>query len=417
MRSMEPTATTFEFLAQAGQLLLEYNESSKEIDATLRATANSLTNHPVDVSIHYNGIVLSLGEEVPVSKTVRELRYNQALLANAHDVLRQVRCREIDAGAAIELLNAAVRETPKHSPWLVAVMLGIAAASLARILGADFGAMTIAGLASAIGLIVRKLLGYKHVALLVHPFGAALIGAVLGGVAIRFGWTATPGLALIVPSLMLVPGPHLLNGLFDLFDNYVPMAVSRLALATAIVMASAVGIVWGIEITLPEVPIATHDAVMEQLTLIADMGLAALVTCGFALFYNATWQQTLLAAVGGMAGHGARFVALGFAIRVEIATLIGGLVVGAVAAWIGRKRMTPVAVIAFAGAVTMMPGVQMYRALAGTLKVSRLRGNADPELLAAAMGHAFQSAVVVLALALGLIIAEKAIERLQKTDF
>jgi len=49
---------------------------------------------------------------------------------------------------------------------------------------------------------------------------------------------------------MLIPGPHLLNGLFDLIDNYVPMSLARLGLATAIIIASALGIALGIELTL-----------------------------------------------------------------------------------------------------------------------------------------------------------------------
>ena len=103
-------------------------------------------------------------------------------------------------------------------------MLGIAAASLAGLLGADGGAMFVVGLATGLGLIVRQALGRRHFSLLTLPLSAAFIGAALGGLAIRLGWTRTPGLALIVPSLMLIPGPHLINGILDLVDNYVPMS-------------------------------------------------------------------------------------------------------------------------------------------------------------------------------------------------
>jgi uncharacterized membrane protein YjjB (DUF3815 family) len=171
---------------------------------------------------------------------------------------------------------------------------------------------------------------------------------------------------------MLVPGPHLLNGLFDLVDNHVPMSVARLALATGILFASAAGIVLGIELTLSEIPPAGQTAAADHLNLPLDMLLAGLVTCGFAVFYNASWQQTFLAAIGGMAGHGTRFLALQSGVRIEMATLFGALLVGIVAAAIARYYKTPVAVIAFAGAVTMMPGVQMYRALGGALQIARM---------------------------------------------
>ena len=98
-------------------------------------------------------------------------------------------------------------------------------------------------MATGLGLAARQELGRRHFSVLTLPFVAALIGAVLGGIAIRLGWTRTPGLALIVPSLILVPGPHFINGLLDLFDNYLPMSISRLTLAISIVMAAALGII------------------------------------------------------------------------------------------------------------------------------------------------------------------------------
>jgi uncharacterized membrane protein YjjB (DUF3815 family) len=216
---------------------------------------------------------------------------------------------------------------------------------------------------------------------------------------------------------MLVPGPHLLNGLFDLVDGYIPMALARLALSTGILFASAVGIVLGIELTLSEIPSAGQLALAGQLNLLQDMLLAGLVALGFALFYNATWHQALLSSIGGMAGHGTRFWAVESDIRLESATLFGGLVVGAIAALIARRCKMPVAVIAFAGAVTMMPGVQMYRTFGGALQMARLKGEIDPTRMSATLGDALQSTFVIAALALGLIVATRtvpALLRLQK---
>src|SRR4029079_3878629 len=134
--------------------------------------------------------------------------------------------------------------------------------------------------------------------LLTLPFAAGFIGAVLGGLAIRLNWTRTPELVLIVPSLMLIPGPHLINGLLDLVDNYVPMSIARLGLATSILIATAIGIALGIQLTLQEFPLAQNvDA--DHLNVFLDMFLAGLVTIGFAVFYNTTWPHTWMATAGG----------------------------------------------------------------------------------------------------------------------
>ena len=104
---------------------------------------------------------------------------------------------------------------------------------------ATMAAYVVAGLSTALGLVARQWLGRHKYNLLTLPLTAAFIGAVFGGLAIRLGWTQTPGLALIVPSLMLVPGPHLINGLQDVVDNLMPMGIARLGLALSILLACA----------------------------------------------------------------------------------------------------------------------------------------------------------------------------------
>jgi uncharacterized membrane protein YjjB (DUF3815 family) len=218
--------------------------------------------------------------------------------------------------------------------------------------------------------------------------------------------TITPGLAVIVPSLMLVPGPHLINGLLDLIDNYLPMSVARLALASAILLASALGIILGIELVFTELPTADQTAT-DHLNLISDMFLAGIVTCGFAMYYNAAWKHIGMAAAGGMVGHGLRYLALGAGCRLELATFVGGFAVGIVAAVIARVCKVPFAVVAFAGAVTMMPGLQMYRSLGGALQLARSKEASGLPTIAGTLGNASQAFLVVSALAVGLIFAAR----------
>jgi uncharacterized membrane protein YjjB (DUF3815 family) len=246
------------------------------------------------------------------------------------------------------------------------------------------------------------------------PLTAGFIGAVLGGIAIRLGWTHTPGLVLIVPALMLVPGPHLINGLLDLVDNFIPMGLARLGLATSILVASALGIIIGIEATLPALPLAEPGVRTDHLNVFSDMILAGIVAIGFAVFYNTAWPQVGLATAGGMIGHGLRFMALEAGWRLEDATFLGALAVGVVSAWIARSYKLPIAVISFAGAVTMMPGIQMYRALGGSLQLSRLQDTMELPAIAGTLGDALQACWVVAALAMGLIIAARVVPMLAR---
>jgi uncharacterized membrane protein YjjP (DUF1212 family) len=399
-----------ELLACAGRLLLEFNESTGSIHRALTETARKITDEKLELAVTYGGVVVSIGNGTPQLEPVQELRYNAALQARVRSILDAVGNGTLEPAAALAALERAEADTPRHPRWLAATLLGLAAACLALILGADFGAAVVAGVSTALGLVARQELHKHHFSLLTLPLAAAFIGAVLGGLAIRFGWTRTPGLVLIVPSLMLIPGPHLLNGMFDMIDNYVPMSLARLGLAIAIIFASALGIVLGIELTLSGPPIAEQTAKSDYLNLISDMLLAGVVTCGFAIFYNAAWAQIAMAAVGGMVGHGLRYVALEAGARVEVATFLGGLAVGVVSAFIARSYKIPFAVIAFAGAVTMMPGLQMYRALGGLLQLAQDKSEAELSKIAGTLGDLSQATVVVGALALGLIIAARSVQ-------
>jgi uncharacterized membrane protein YjjP (DUF1212 family) len=398
-----------ELLVRAGRLLLEHNESTGVVHRALTATARALTSDTCHIVLSYSGVAVSLAGEGPVVEPVRELRYNNAVLARVHRALEQLRRGELDPATALTFLDRVEADTPRHSRWLVVVVLGVAAASLAAVLGADAGAMTVAGVATSLGLLARQELGRRHFSLLTLPLIAAFIGAVLGGLAIRLNWAKAPDLVLLVPALMMVPGPHLINGLLDLIDNHLPMSLARLELATGILLASTLGIVLGMELTLADNLPAQQPASEDHLNLVLDMVLAGIVTCGFAVSYNTAWGQVGMAALGGIVGHGLRFLALGAGARLEAATFLGGLAVGVVSSWMARSKQAPLAVIAFAGAVTMMPGLHIYRAFGGALHLARHGTQTDSVVVAATLGNACQAFLVVSGLALGLVFGARAV--------
>jgi len=393
-------------LASAGRLLLEYNDSTNNICRALQKTAKAISNLDCEAAVTYSGITVTLGTEAPLRMPVRELRYNAALQARVHAILRKLQAGQLDSAAGQKLLYDVEATTPRHPLWLRVVCLGVAAACLAMLLKADQGALIAAGISTGLGLAARHELARRHFNLLTLPLVAGFMGAVCGGFAYRMGWTQTPALALIVPSLMLVPGPHLINSLLDLVDNHLTMSLARLWLAAGILVASALGMALGIGLTLQELPqSSSHSA--SELNLVSDMVLAGLVTLGFALFYNTTWAHAAMAIVGGMIGHGTRYLMLESGWSLITATFLGAFAVGLVSSVIVRLYQVPLAVVAFAGAVTMMPGVQIYRTVSGSLQLANQIGTADQALVALTLGSAAQACYVVLALGLGLLTAAR----------
>src|SRR5262245_59300798 len=137
-----------ELLVNAGRLLLEYNQSTGAIHRTLAATARALTDEACHVAVSYNGVAVSLAGEGPALLPVRELRYNTAVQARVHTILEQVRRGELEPATALARLGRVEADTPRHSRPVAILALGVAAASLAGLLGADAGTLVVAGLAT-----------------------------------------------------------------------------------------------------------------------------------------------------------------------------------------------------------------------------------------------------------------------------
>ena len=156
-------------------------------------------------------------------------------------------------------------------------------------------------------------------------------------------------------------------------------------------------------------PVSLDQPAAGRLNLVSDMILAGIVTCGFAVFYNTAWRQLWMAILPGMAGHGLRFLMLDAGLRLPAATFLGGLAVGVISAWLTRYRNMPAAIIAFAAAVPMIPGLHMYRALSGALQLARLGDSTDPGTVAWTLGNVLQASLVVGGLALGLLLGVQAV--------
>ena len=206
---------------------------------------------------------------------------------------------------------------------------------------------------------------------------------------------------------MLVPGPHLINGVHDMLDNHMQTGICRLGLAwassppprSASFSAAGSRSAWR--------PLSTSPSEAIRLTLPLDAALAGVAACGFGAFYNAPWRVLWVSIVCGMVGHGLRYLCLDF-LGVGISTLFACLAIGLIAGVAADRMRLPFAAVAFAGAVPMMPGVFIYQSIAGAMRLSAGGPAADPALAAATLALSFSSVFVVGAMVIGLLIGDAA---------
>lgn len=401
-----PLPTELALLRLAARLMLEYNVRSDLLKRKLARVARALQLE-VEIFVAYRGVTIFAPDGRQLHAQAHELRINVALSTQLNRILDAVASGALPAADAVAELEALETRTPRHNRWLLALIFGLAASALAWLLRADWGAIAVSGVSSALGLLARQELAKRHVVLFALPFTAALIGAVLGGLVIRAGWTETPGFCLMVPALMLVPGPHLINGVYDIVENHMQTGLSRLTLAAGILCGAALGVFLGGWLTLGMTAVEAHPSDDVVLTLGLDVTLAGLAACGFGAFYNAPWRVLWISILCGMVGHGIRFLALQHGVSLEIATLFACLAIGLMAGLAVERFQLPFAAVAFAGAVPMMPGVLIYQGLAGAMQVARHGAAADVALLASTLASFFKAGFVVGAMAMGLLIGAR----------
>jgi uncharacterized membrane protein YjjP (DUF1212 family) len=396
-----PSEAALRFLQLSARLLLEYNVRSKSLERRIDRIARHVGVN-VQTVVGYRDVTLALADGRAIHARAPELRINVAVSAGALHVIDELCLGRIGLDEAMKRLETLEHRAPRHGRWLVAILFALAASAIAWLLRADWGAIVVSGVSSALGLIARRELARRSEILFVQPFMAGLIGALIGGLAIRLGWTQTPGLCLIVPALMLVPGPHLINGVYDMLENHMQTGVCRLALAVAILTTTALGVVLGGWLTLGPAAVSTSPSEAVRLTLPLDVVLAGVAACGFGAFYNAPWRVLWVSILCGTVGHGLRYLSLDHW-SVGISTLFACLAIGLIANAAANRLRLPFSAVAFAGAVPMMPGVFIYQSIAGDMRLSAAGAAADPALAAATLALFSESVFVVAAMAIGLV--------------
>ena len=398
----DPGEAALQFMQMTARLLLEYSTRAE----VLKRQIDRLSKHfgaKVLTVVGYRDVTLLTADNRSFHAQVPELRMDVAVGSGMLRLIDDLCANQIGLDEAKRRLQILECTPPQHAPWLVPVIFGIAASALAWLLRADWGAIAVSGASAGLGLVARRELGKRHVMFFALPFAAALIGAVLGGIVIRLGLTETPGFCLLVPALMLVPGPHLIHSIQNALENHMQAAVNRLVLAVSILVAAGVGILLGTRLTLGSMMVHMVPSAEMQLTLPLDVTLAGLAACGFGAFYNSPWRVLWVSILCGMVGHGIRYVSMSQGVSQEIATLVACLAIGLVAELAAYRLRLPFAAIAFAGAVPMMPGVFLYESFAGAVRMAAAGSAVDPTLAATTMTLSLRAAFVVGAMAIGLL--------------
>ena len=305
-----------------------------------------------------------------------------------------------------------IQRQPADGVATFAAGCALGAASLAIIFGAGhILTIGLCGASGAVGGVLRRGVEATGGNGFAQSAAAALVAGIGGGLAVRSGLPSPLHLIAVCPCMILVPGPHILNGSFDLLSGRIPLGASRLAFATVTLMAVSLGLVAGLALaggTLPD----TGASVPVAFWL--DVPAAGAAALAYSIFF-ATPYRMLAWPVGlGMAAHATRWLALSVLhANVFLAVLLACVLVGAVMAPLAHRLHLPFAAVGFACVVSQLPGVYVFRTVSSLAQVLQQGAAVSPALMASLLTDITTALAVVLAIALGLAVPRAIFRKLQ----
>jgi uncharacterized membrane protein YjjP (DUF1212 family) len=156
---------------------------------------------------------------------------------------------------AMDAINR-IAEAPPAPTWLFTLAAAMGAVALAVLFGVQHltAAVLIFGSAAA-GAILRRTLARHSTNIFLQPFSAALIAGIVGALAVRYDLSSSLRLVAVCPCMVLVPGPHFLNGMLDLIRGRMNLGAARLIYAVLTVVAILTGLLFGLALLGVSLPV------------------------------------------------------------------------------------------------------------------------------------------------------------------
>jgi uncharacterized membrane protein YjjP (DUF1212 family) len=303
------------------------------------------------------------------------------------------------------LATAASRPSTSDLAFVLAAVAG--ALALAVIFGVQhLPAAVLIVLSTGCGAWLRRALGRHTTSVLIQPFAAALLAGIVGAAAVRLGLSSSLRLVAVCPCMVLVPGPHLLNGMGDLVKGRWSLGCTRLGFAGLIILAILVGLLAGLSLLGARL---VPDPTGVGTALLTDMLAAGLAILGYSLLFTTPTRMVGWPIAVGMTAHAFRWFLLEQGVSTAMAAFGACLVAGLILTPVCRRYHMPFAAVGFAAVVSMIPGVYLFRMADSALAMLEGAYNAIDFAVLATNGRV--ALEIIVGMGAGLLLPKVLIDR------
>lgn len=405
-----PREAAFKTIALAAKLLFA-NGQTTERTVTDAGRLGRTLGVAVKVLPYWGALVVGL-DGAPVSEIVaaRPLGVDMGRVLAVTTVIDRVCHGTLPGEAAYGELELAGGRPSVSTPRFT-LFAAVGAAALGVIFGTlDATSLLLIAASAAAGALVRRWLASFSSNPLIQPLCAALIAGIVAAAASCLQWPIATALVAFCPCMVLVPGPHILNGAIDLARTRIALGGTRLAYAGVVVLLICTGGLFGFTAGGASLAIAEPS---PPVPLVIDVIAAGCAVAAFGSFFSMPWRLLAFPIAIGMLAHAARWALISVAgSSAPAGALVACILVSVLATPVVDRLHLPFAAVAFSAVVSLMPGFYLFNAATGIVELVSIGPNAPPAMLTGVVASGGTAFLIVMAMTFGLILPRMLFERL-----
>jgi uncharacterized membrane protein YjjP (DUF1212 family) len=399
-----------EVFTAAARLLFENGQATESMVVALRRLADGL-GLQAEVFPRWGELILridaaggSFCEIIAAEPAAVDMRKVIATMA----VIDQAGGAPFDVRAARSALEATAA-LPPVPLGRFASLAGAGAAGLGVIFGAaHWLSPVLIGLSAGAGAYLRRGMSRISRNLFVQPFSAAFLAGAVGAVAVRWELSSVLRLIAVCPCMVLVPGPHILNGAIDLIRGRITLGGARIIYASLIIVMICAGLLLGLGLGGESLPVSVPS---RSVPFAFDVLAAGVAVAAYGTFFAMPWRLLPIPILIGMLAHALRWITVAHTgAGPATGALVASLAVGTIMTPIADRLRLPFAGLAFAAVVSLIPGVYLFRMAGGLVGLVTLGPAAPRALFVEVASDGTTALLIMAAMVFGLLFPKMCIE-------